>query len=204
MRAALAGSPRDSGWRGGTFRCNVRMARDKPTQPLFREAQSWCLFLIVALAWSALLVAAITAPKVVEVPGFEPEAHCEGKLLADWGLIEGQLVGTSKPEKVPAIKRGQYQGSGQLLGNPNFRAVWTGIFMLAAHWLRALLASSASYFELPIFAFGFVWRVDRKFRFAPKHWRFLCRNLPANELDTCHDRGTVAYVVTQSFYCSIA
>src|SRR5208282_4304522 len=57
------------------------------------------------------------------------DVHCEAKLLTDGDLIECQLVGTSKPEKIPAIGRGQWQISGQPLGNPYFRAVRTGIFM---------------------------------------------------------------------------
>jgi hypothetical protein len=66
-----------------------------------------------------------------------------------------------------------------------------------------MLASLTSNFEFPIFAFGFIWRFDRKFGFRAQLRRLLGRDLPANELDTCHDRGTVAYVVTQRFCCSI-
>jgi hypothetical protein len=66
---------------------------------------------------------------MVEVPGFEPDVPCEAKLLTDADLIECQLVGTSKPEKVPETKRGQSQTSGQHIGNPYFRAVRTGIVM---------------------------------------------------------------------------
>lgn len=65
--------------------------------------------------------------------------------------------------------------------------------------LRALLASWTLDFEFPIFALGLVWRVEWKFGFATKLRRFPSGDLPANELDACHDRGTVAYVVTQCF-----
>src|ERR1700691_5924984 len=66
---------------------------------------------------------------MVEVPGFEPNVHCEAKLLTDEDLIECQLARTSKPEKVPATKRGQFPISGQPVGNPCFRDIRAGFFM---------------------------------------------------------------------------